>query len=159
MNLSYYFKTIVKIRMEHKLKNALPNYTINNASKRSCEEIMKITELCYKKDNLLVFIERNQNNEDYFEITEFAQNTEKINLIFLNKDDVYFYYIENIDIAIMSLKRKLYNETDCVVCMEQCIDNFYICSKCGHQIHSVCFEKCAEQKCSICRYNYFMYTE
>ena len=43
--------------------------------------------------------------------------------------------------------------------MEQCINKFYICSKCGHQIHNICFEKCIKQICSICKYNHFMYNE
>ena len=106
---------------------------------------MKITALCHEIDKLLVFIER---------------NTKEINLIFLNKDDIYYYYIENnnnLDVTIMSLKRKLYNETNCVVCMEQCINKYYMCSKCGHQIHNICFKKCDKSICSIC--NHFMYNE
>ena len=51
----------------------------------------------------------------------------------------------------MSLKRKLHNEHECVIYMEQCINDYYICSKCGHQIHIVCFEKCIKSICSICK--------
>ena len=95
--------------------------------------------MCHKIDKLLVFIERNKNNDEYFKATEILQNTTDINLIFLNKDDIYYYYIENSNDlkTIMSLKRKLHNETECVVCMENCINDYYICSKCGHQIHNL----------------------
>ena len=146
--------------MEQILKKTLPNFNINNSSNKNFDELLKITELCHKTDKLLVFIERNENNEDYFKMTEIIQNTEEINIIFLNKDNIYYYYIENknkLDITIMSLKRKLHNESECVACMEQCVNNYYICSKCGHQIHIVCFEKCVEQICPICKNNSFMY--
>jgi hypothetical protein len=148
--------------MEQKLKNILPNFNINNSSNRNIDELMKITALCHEIDKLLVFIERNEKNTDYFKITEITQNTKEINLIFLNKDDIYYYYIENnnnLDVTIMSLKRKLYNETECVVCMEQCINKYYMCSKCGHQIHNICFKKCDKSICSICKCNHFMYNE
>ena len=146
--------------MEQILKNTLPNFIINNYSNRNFVELLKITE-CHKIDKLLVFIERNKNNDDYFKIIETVENAEKINIIFLNKDNIYYYYIENnnLDIAIMSLKRKLHNELECVVCMEQCINNYYICSTCGHQIHILCFEKCVKQICSICKNNSFMYNK
>jgi hypothetical protein len=147
--------------MEHKLKMALPNFTINNSSNRDINQLLRITEICHKIDNLIVLIERNEKNEDYFRLTELTQNTTEINLIFLNKDDIYYYFIENnnYDITIMSFKRRLLNEIECVVCMEKCINKFYLCCKCGHQIHKLCFEKCTKQICSICKYNHFMFTE
>ena len=148
--------------MEQILKTHLPNFNINNSSNRNIDELLRIIALCHKIDKLLVFIERNEKNNDYFKITEITQNTKKINLIFLNKDDIYYYYIENKDklnITIMSLKRKLYNETECVVCMEQCINKYYMCSRCGYQIHYICFEKCVKKCCSMCKSNHFMYNE
>jgi hypothetical protein len=148
--------------MEQKIKNTLPNFNINNSSNRNFEELMRITELCHKINNILVFIKRNKKNNDYFKMIETTQNTKEINLIFLNKDDIYHYYIENnnnLDIAIMSLKRKLYNETECVVCMEPCNNKFYICSTCGHQIHGICLSKCVTYNCSICKNNSFMYND
>ena len=148
--------------MEQKLKNKLPDFNINNSSCRNIDEIMKITKLCHKIDKLLVFIERNETTDDYFKKIESALNTEEINLIFLNKDDIYHYYIENdndLDITIMSVKRKLYMETECVVCMEQCVNNYYLCCICGNQTHTICFAKCDKQICSICKSNRFMYNK
>ena len=148
--------------MEQKLKNKLPDFNINNSSCRNIDEIMKITKLCHKIDKLLVFIERNEITDDYFKIIESALNTEEINLIFLNKDDIYHYYIENdndLDITVMSVKRKLYMETECVVCMEQCGNNYLLCSSCGHQIHTICFVKCHKKICPICKSNRFMYNK
>ena len=148
--------------MEQKLKNTLPDFNINNSSCRNIDEIMKITKLCHKIDKLLVFIERNATNDDYFKQIESALNTEEINLIFLNKDDIYHFYITNgddLDITIMSVKRKLYMETECVVCMEKCVNNYYLCCKCGHQIHTICFAKCHKQICPICKSNHFMYNK
>ena len=147
--------------MEQKIKNALPNFNINNSSNRSFEELMKIIGLCHKLDTILVFIERNEKNDNYFKMIETTQNSKEINLIFLNRDDIYHYYIENNnnDIAIMSLKRKLYNETECVVCMETCNNKFYICSKCGHKIHVICLAKCVTHICSVCRNNSFTYND
>lgn len=148
--------------MEQKLKLLLPEFNINNSSNRHTHELIKITKMCHKIDKLLVFIERNKNNNEYFKATEILQNTTDINLIFLNKDDIYYYYIENsndLNKTIMSLKRKLHNETECVVCMENCINDYYICSKCGHQIHILCFIKCEKQICSVCKHTHFMYNK
>ena len=58
------------------------------------------------------------------------------------------------------LKKKENNsENNCVICMEQCINKFYICCKCGHKIHNICFVKHFKQICSICKYYIFMYKE
>jgi hypothetical protein len=145
--------------MEQKLKNKLPDFNINIASLRNIDEIIKITNLCHKIDKLLVFIERNATTEDYFKLIESELNTREINIIFLNKDDIYYYYIDNdnaLDIAIMSVKRILYMETECVVCMEQCVNNYYWCCVCGFQIHTICFAKCDKQICPICKSIRFM---
>jgi len=51
------------------------------------------------------------------------------------------------------------NETDCVVCMDKCINKFYICCRCHHKIHNICFAKRVKPICSICKYYIFMYKE
>jgi hypothetical protein len=148
--------------MEQKLKNTLPGFNINNASCRNIYEIMKITKICHKIDKLIVFIERNATTDDYFKEIESSLNTEEINLIFLNKDNIYHYYIENdndLDITIMSVKRKISMETDCVICMEQCVNNYMLCGSCGHQTHGKCFAKCDKKICPICKSNKFMYNK
>ena len=148
------------MNIEQILKTQFPNYMINNASNRYSYELEKITELCSKIDKILVFIKRNDNNEDYFKFTEEYQNTEKINVIFLNKDDIYYYYInneENIGKTIMSLKRHLLKETDCIICMEKCTNNFISCSQCGNFTHEKCFEQCSKKICSICKHNGFLH--
>jgi len=145
--------------MEQKLKNKLPDFNINIASLRNIDEIMKITNLCHKIDKLLVFIEKNATSYDYFKLIEHELNTGEINVIFLNKDDIYYYYIKNnndLDISIMSVKRMLYMETECIVCMEQCVNNYYVCCVCGYHIHIICFTKCDKQICSMCKSNRFM---
>ena len=79
---------------------------------------------------------------------------QKINIIFLNKDDIYYYDIENedkISITIMSLKRKLLNEIECVICMEKCNNNYISCSQCGNFTHDKCFEQCSKLVCSVCK--------
>ena len=101
-------------KMEETLKTQFPNFIINNASNRNSYELLKITELCHKIDKFLVFIKRNEKNEEYFKLTEELQNVEKINVIFLNKDDIYFYDVDDehkIDIVVMSLKRKILKST------------------------------------------------
>lgn len=146
--------------MEQILKNKFPDFKVNDSSDRNFWELQKITELCHKVDKLLVFVKRNSKNDYYFKLTEKMQNFENINIIFLNKDDIYYYYIEdqdNIDnIVLMSLKRKLLKEIDCVICLEECLNNYMSCIKCGNSVHSYCLKKCVEQICSICRYNHFL---
>ena len=145
--------------MEETLKTQFPNFIINNASNRNSYELLKITELCHKIDKFLVFIKRNEKNEEYFKLTEELQNVEKINVIFLNKDDIYFYDVDDehkIDIVVMSLKRKILNENECVICMEQCVNNYISCSQCGNFTHKICFAQCNKLICSVCKHNHFL---
>jgi hypothetical protein len=146
--------------MEQALKLQFPNFIINDASNRNSYELLKITELCHKIDKFLVFIKRNKKNDDYFKRNEEYQNTKKINIILLNRDDIYFYDIDNedkINIVIMSLKRKLLNETECIICMEQCVSNYMSCSQCGIFTHIMCLEKCDKQICYVCKNNSFLH--
>lgn len=148
--------------MEEKLKKLFPNLKINNSSNRDINDLTKIIKICYDVSNILVFIQRNEINNYFFEITEITEKIDKINLIFLNKDNIYYYNIINdlnFDTVLMSLKRKINNENECVVCFESCTSNFYMCCKCGNQIHGKCFDKCINQICSVCNNEYFLYNK
>ena len=52
------------------LKARFPNYKITDASNRTNDEIIKISSICMLKKDILVVIERNSKNNDYFDLIE-----------------------------------------------------------------------------------------
>lgn len=145
--------------MEQKLKTMFPSLRVNNASHRNVDQLLRIVDLCHLRPDLLVFVVRNDTNQEFFTLAEEWQEAEKINIIFLNKDDIHYYWMENEDRVLMSLKRKLLLETDCVVCMDPCDSEFYMCCDCGHHIHQACMKQCSKDVCSICQGNHFILTK
>ena len=144
--------------MEKILKKHFTNFTINNASKRNNDQLLKITLCCQKIDTLLVVIFRNKINDQYFQINEMIYNAKNINIIILNKDNLYYFCCEhqNINIIVMTLKRKILEKSDCIICMDECKDycneNYYSCIICGNFMHKKCLDKCKyKDNCPICK--------
>ncbi len=152
--------------MEVKLKNALPTFEICDATNKNSDEITEIIKSCESMENLLVFLIRNETNGNFFEELECKKTDEncfeelecKTDVIVYNRDDCYYYNTENIDHTIMSVKRKVCGDIDCVICTELCEDNYLMCSKCGHQLHFECLQKweSREKICPICRNDIFL---
>ena len=73
------------------LKAQFPNYKITDASNRTNDEIIKISSICMLKKDILVVIERNSKNNDYFDMIEMLEdiNHKKTKYILLNDDNYY----------------------------------------------------------------------
>lgn len=147
--------------MEEIVKTHFPTYKVNNASNRTMMEILKITELCHNNDSIIVFIYKNDVNKEYFQMAEKIQRVKNINLIFLNKDNMYFYELdESNDFLIEFTKivklvqgKLTNNNTSCAVCKLQCKNKYLTCSECNMHIHKKCFANSNE--CSKCKNNKF----
>ena len=74
------------------LKVKFPNYKITDASNRTNDEIVKISSICCLKKNILVVIERNSKNDDYFYCIETIEGLYHgdMKYIILNEDNYYF---------------------------------------------------------------------
>ena len=67
------------------VKKHLPNYIFNDASNRSCKEIIKLNKLTIQNDLFLIYIKQNQFNNPVF-----MQTTESKELI-LHKEVSYWF--------------------------------------------------------------------
>ena len=78
------------------LKAQFPNYKITDASNRTNDEIIKISSICMLKKDILVIIERNSKNNEYFDLIEKLEdiNHKKIKYIILNDDNYYYITIK-----------------------------------------------------------------
>ena len=84
------------------LRKIFPQFKITDASNRTDEQITKISQICDNVKNILVFIERNKKNEEYFLFHE-RYNKVKIGsfkyiiftdqTFFINKRDDYTSYL------------------------------------------------------------------
>jgi len=138
------------------LKAKFPNYKITDASNRTNDEIVKISSICCLKKNILVVIERNSKNDDYFYCIETIEGLRHgdMKYIILNEDNYYF----NSSLSnsfILHVKRKLDGENECPICLEQCNDKYLVCSQCASICCLRCFSKCQSKSCAICRGNKF----
>jgi len=88
------------------LKARFPSYKITDASNRTYDEIIKISSICMLKKDILVVIERNSKNNDYFDLIEKLEDVkhEKIKYIMLN-DDNYYYNLSLSNSFILHVKR------------------------------------------------------
>ena len=138
------------------LKKTFSRYKITDASDRTNDEIVKISSICCLKKNLLVVIERNAKNDDYFVFVEMIEgiSTGKIKCIFLNEDN-YYYHTSLSTPFVLHLKRILDGENECPICLERISDKYFICNQCAHICCVPCFAKCESSLCSVCRCDSF----
>ena len=93
------------------LKAQFPNYKITDASNRTNDEIIKISSICTLKKDILVIIERNAKNNDYFDLIEKLEGISHrtIKFIILN-DDNYYHNSSLSNYFILHVKQKLDGE-------------------------------------------------
>ena len=138
------------------LKAKFPNYKITDASNRTRDEIIKISSICCLNKNIIVVIERNTTNNDYFKLIESVENLQKgkAKYMILNEDN-YYYNSSLSNSFILHVKNKLDGLNDCPICFEQCNDKYLFCSQCGCICCLSCFSKCESKKCAVCRCSKF----
>ena len=103
------------------LKIIFPSYILYNAKNKTIEENFKIENICIGIHNLIVFVIRTEQNENYFKFYEKKSNIKNdIQILFFNKDD--YIYFEEMDIhegMIRFLKIFINNDWECSVCYEK----------------------------------------
>ena len=135
--------------METLLKSAFPRHRIYNASDKDDKEREFIIQLCIKIENILMYVVRNDNNEQFFKKYELKHSNTRIGFLFFNKDDYMFfpdytYYQQTKQIGnksmVLTLKRFVNGEANkCCVCYDEFeIKNLVFCGQCGLQICKKC---------------------
>jgi hypothetical protein len=138
------------------LKIKFPNYKITDASNRTPEQIIRICKICDTVSNLMIFIERNAKNEDYFEVIENVENVRIGSFKYIILTEQSFFVNERDDYSsyILHLQRMLNNNTDCSICFEEKLKRYTYCNQCACACCMNCFDKLGEKNkpiCPICR--------
>lgn len=143
------------------LKNNYPQYKINDSSDRNLAQIYKITNICKKCADIIVYLKRNKINEQYFNFVEMFEKSEKnidtnpIDTIIINKDN-YIYIRKNEKNPIKILRcidKNLLDNDSCCICMESKSYNLHFmnCSECQTPICNLCLNKINEPLCPCCK--------
>jgi hypothetical protein len=139
------------------LKLQFPNYKITDASNRDMNAIVKITTICAMNDKLIVFLNRNHINEEYFMMIQAIERVKKIKSIIINSDN-YYFDTNNETQLVKRLQRILNKDNDCSICLDGCLNNYFSCTTCANVCCSKCFRKLFEldkMNCPICRNDKF----
>jgi hypothetical protein len=146
------------------LKINFPTYKINDASNASIVGLLKIAEICKVRYDIMVFIERNEKNNDYFKFAEKNEriknnviDNEDITIIIMNMDNfVYFRKSYNIDIDIIRhIQKNLIIDAYCPICYsEKTFENpHFNCMTCNSSYCYDCIYKSfkIDNKCPYCK--------
>jgi hypothetical protein len=143
------------------LNENFEKYIINNSSNRTMDEILKITQICQKCENIIAYIERNTKNEEYFKYIELYENLKgtkdinKIKIIILNKENyVYFRNLKYDEkTTTRMIKKSLIDENECVICYEDNEISKITCEQCCLYFCNNCLQKMGNCKivCPICK--------
>ena len=143
------------------LKNNYSQYKITDSSNRDLKQIYKITEICKNNPNIMVYIKRNQINNQYFEIVEMMDringinDPEPIETIILNKDNyVYVKKTEQDPIKVLRcINKNLITDEECCVCYEKKSSNkkLFLCTTCQIPICVECTRQITNKSCPHCK--------
>lgn len=140
-------------------------FKIYDFSNRTFTQLCKCVELCHKMTNIIVYIERNSENDDFFQAHEDLYNNQNksynhVQVIMFHKDNYIDFTEKNYTSEndkkgkrLMIMKNLLENN-GCAICFEENI-SVTPCEKC---ITSFCFQ-CLEKhfkttqscKCPLCK--------
>jgi hypothetical protein len=140
------------------IKEYFPKYKVNDASNRNIRNMITIESICHSTKDVLVYLKRNKINEEYFSYIEKAQadagiKTDKIDVIFLNGENFYYYSEENTKNflgPILHLKQTLGGTFECTICNKKCIEQHFACDKCAVAYCTACLMKSTDKKCKKC---------
>ena len=110
------------------LKEHFPTYKINDASNASIQGLLTIAKICNVRYGIIVYIKRNEKNEEYFKMAELNEkiknnvlDEEEINEILISMDNyVYFRtsYTNDID-KIRHIRKNLIIDPHCSICYSE----------------------------------------
>ena len=149
------------------LKDNYKQYKINDSSNRNIDELMKIMNICKLNSNILVYIERNTINLEYFEFIESLELdngivgtniNDDIHIVIINKDN--YIYIrkseKNINNVLRTINNNLLSDEYCCICYEEKSDKIrnFICPNCQSPICTNCIYKLNDKICPCCKFTF-----
>ena len=143
------------------IKKHIPSYEVHDATNKTSDYLFRITKLCEKVTNVIVFAKYTETNKEYFNFLRRKQHIKKpMTLLFLYNTNIYLFEEPHLEQNIEGVIRCLSNcitlqKNICVICLEE-KNEIVICSKCG----SGCCEDCILKflletkkhvKCPVCK--------
>ncbi len=154
------------IDLLHELNNS-NKYKIYDFSNKNFEQLCKSVGLCHNMNNIIVFIERNQNNADFFDFHENINSNDNkaykpVQFIMYHRDNYIDFtdttYSDENDRKLKKLmiSKNLLENSCCAICFEENITQ----TPCMVCTTSFCFS-CLEEhikvskstKCPLCKQN------
>lgn len=132
--------------MEEVLKETFENYYVYDYSNKNNNAIPTILRLCANNKNIIVYIKRHSENEEYFKTLEeidkhnqFYDPRPILELVINSDNYVGFREDMSIDKKIRNIRKNLLDDDACAICMEKKTElrQFFICKSCTN---SVCME-------------------
>ncbi len=153
------------VKFVHIFKNLQGELYCANKPVASCDKKIQLnckltltSQLSTKSHHFMGYIKENANDLVYEnELYEINKSNiskdipEGYKQVFLKLRSTY----EN----LLDTPLKLYNETDCPVCMEAIKDDEHPIYTCGHFVHQDCLSKCQKNQCPLCRIQIDAYAE
>jgi len=145
------------------LKDNYSQYKINDSSNRNLTQIQKINEICMNNPNLIVYLKRNNINNEYFNFIEFIEKLTGviddglIDTIIINRDN-YIYvreYEKNPTKILRCINNNLLGNDECCVCYESKskTQKHHICEECQIPLCYKCLVKIDKKICPCCKNN------
>lgn len=145
----YNKKIIVKmLDLLNKINELNQNkYKIYDFSNHTFQQLCKCVELCQKINNIIVYIERNSENNDFFQLHENINRSESKS--YINTQVIMFHkdnYIDFIEKSYsnesdkkgkrLMIMKNLLENNGCAICFEENLS----LAPCHHCITSFCYE-------------------
>ena len=139
------------------LRKIFPQIKITDASNRTHDQIIKISQICDKVNNILVFIERNKKNQKYFIFNERYNKVRIGSYKYIIFTDQTFFVNERDDYTsyLLHLRRMINNDTQCPICFEGNLKQYFYCDQCACACCEECYDKLEDKICSMCRCDSF----
>ncbi len=140
-------------------------YKIYDFSNRNFQQLCKSVELCHKVSNMIVYVERNSENNDFFELHENINRNESksyvtVQIVIFHKDN----YIDFIEKSYsnendkkgkrLMIMKNLLEHDGCAICFEE-NSSLAPCQNCITSFCFQCLEKHFKNKkgsiCPLCK--------
>jgi hypothetical protein len=134
--------------MYQAIKDTFTNYQVLDCTGKKDDAIQTILNLCVRNKNIIIYIKRQNHNQQYFRLLEEIEKQKKfydpkplLELV-LNSDN-YLGFREGtitIEKKIRDVRKSLLNDDECAICMEKKSESlqFFICIHCSNSTCMKC---------------------
>lgn len=134
--------------MEQAIKTAFPLHRVFDYSSKNDKAIPIILSMCVSDPKIIVYIRKNINNQQYFNLLDQSESTRQfadprpILELVINSDNYVGFRDDSIDITskIRDIGKNLIDNDECTICMSKQDHTLpmHICSHCSNRICMNC---------------------